>query len=415
MPTHLRSPLAPKTGLKVYPVHGVRLATQATGLRYKGRDDFLLAVFAEGTSVAGVFTLSLASAAPVRWCRKILGQGRARALLVNAGNANAATGKPGEALAVQSARAVAAALKTSPSQVYLASTGIIGQPLPKNALAHFVPGAVKKLSNKPSSAPWQKAGCAIMTTDTFPKVVSRHAKIGGKTVTITGLAKGSGMIAPNMATLLAFMFTDAAIPAPVLQTLLKSGVAGSFNAITVDSDTSTNDTLLAFATGAVAHAKISSATDAKLRDFTRVFQEVLVELAQLVVRDGEGAQKFITIDVTGALNDKAAHNIAMAIANSPLVKTALAASDANWGRILAAAARSGEKMNQDRFKVSMGGIPICHDGGLLKNYNEAPVARHLKGREITLVFDAGVGKGKARVWTCDLTHGYIEINAGYRS
>jgi glutamate N-acetyltransferase/amino-acid N-acetyltransferase len=410
---HPLSPLAPKKPKPLAPVRGMQLSTLQSNLRYKNRDDYLLAAFDAGTTVAGVFTQSLAAAAPVQWCQRIMMRGEARALLVNAGNANAATGKPGQALVLASAKAVGAALKCPPSSVYIASTGIIGQPLKPQALAQFVPAAVKKLGATP--AHWAKAARAIMTTDTFPKFITRKAKIGGKAVTISGFCKGSGMIAPNMATLLAFVFTDAAIPQAVLNQLLKASVDKSFNAITVDGDTSTNDTLLAFATGKVAHPKISSVKDAKLRDFAAKFEDVLVEMAQLIVRDGEGAQKLITIDVVGAASDKAAKQIAFTIANSPLVKTALAAADANWGRILAAAGRSGEKMSQARFNVSMGSIPICKKGGLVKNYNEAPIAKHLAGKEISIVFDAAVGKGKARVWTCDLTHGYIDINASYRS
>lgn len=413
MQKHPRSPLAPRKPQRLKPVRGVRLATLQSNLRYKGRDDFLLAEFAEGTSVAGVFTQSLALAAPVQWCRRILRKGSARALLVNAGNANAATGKAGWALAETSAQAVAKALDISSREVYLASTGIIGQPLPKNALANFVPGAAKRLNKSPAA--WMKAARAIMTTDTFVKTASRTAKIGGKRVTVSGFVKGSGMIAPNMATLLAFVFTDAAIPAKVLQKLLSVAVDKSFNSITVDGDTSTNDTLLVFATGQAKHAKISSAAEGRLRDFTRALEEVLTELAQLVARDGEGAQKFVTVDVTGAASDKAARNIALTIANSPLVKTALAAGDANWGRVLAAAGRAKERMNLSRVKIAMGRIPICRNGGLVANYDERPVTKHLKGREISLSFDAGVGKGRARVWSCDLTHGYIDINASYRS
>jgi glutamate N-acetyltransferase / amino-acid N-acetyltransferase len=412
---HPKSPLAPKKPVALRPVRGVRLSTLCTGLRYKGRDDLMLARFDKETVVAGVLTQSLASAAPVQWCRKILGGGKARALLVNAGNANAATGKFGESIVRLSVESVAAAVECQKNEVFLASTGIVGQPLPKYGFGPFVPDLAKKLQKKTGASVWPKAARAIMTTDTFPKFTSRTARIGGKKVTISGFCKGSGMIAPNMATLLAFVFTDATLPSRVLQGLLNEGVEKSFNSITVDGDTSTNDTLLAFATGAVKHPPVLFAADAKLRDFVRAFNEVLVEMAQLVVRDGEGAQKFITLDITGAASDKAARKIGLTIGNSPLVKTALAAGDANWGRILAAAGYSGERMNQKRAAVSMGGIPICRKGEQVRNYDEAPVARHLKGREIFITLDVGVGKGKARVWTCDLTHGYIDINASYRS
>ena len=411
---HPISPLAPKKPVKALPVKGVRLAVLQSNLRYKNRDDFLLAAFAPGTAVAGVFTESLAPAAPVLWCRAVMGN-TARALVVNAGNANAATGEVGQDIVIATAKAAASALKCAPAEIFQASTGIIGQPLKKNALADFVPKAASLLSKGHDSAAWDKAARAIMTTDTFPKLVSRSVKIGGVPVTISGFCKGSGMIAPNMATLLAFVFTDAAIPSKILQEMLKNGVEKSFNSTTVDGDTSTNDTLMAFATGTAKHAPIKSAKDAKLKDFSSAFEELLIEMAQLVIRDGEGATKFVTIDVTGAASDKAAKQIGLTIANSPLVKTALAASDANWGRVLAAAGRAGEKMDQTRASISMGGLPIYKNGELIKNYNEKPVAKHLKGQNISIAFDAGVGKGKARVWTCDLTHGYININASYRS
>jgi glutamate N-acetyltransferase/amino-acid N-acetyltransferase len=394
----------------------VRLATLVTNIRYKNRDDLLLAEFPAGTSVAGVFTQTLAAAAPVQWCRKVLKSGEARALLVNAGNANAATGKAGEALLQTTVDAVAKAVSCKKSEVFIASTGIVGQPLPKDRIAAFVPTIAKKaLHGKPTSKIWVKAAGAIKTTDTFTKWVTRTAKIGGKQVSITGFAKGSGMIAPNMATLLAFVFTDAAISADALQKMLNEATDKSFNSITVDGDTSTNDTLLVFATGAAKNTEIANAADRQLRDFRTAFESLLSELAQLVVRDGEGAQKFITIDVTGAVSDKAARGIGLTIANSCLVKTAIAGEDANWGRILAAAGRSGEKIDMRYARVAMGGVPIARNGQQIKGYDEKPVAKHLKGRIIDIAVDAGVGKGKARVWTCDLTHGYIDINASYRS
>ena len=410
---HPRSPLAPKkpTGLK--PVRGVQLATLATGLRYVGRDDLLLAVMPEGTTVAGMFTQSTTAAAPVGWCRLLLKDKKARALLVNAGNANAATGKAGLALLEESVRAVAIETGCNPAEVFIASTGIIGRPLPKRAIADFVPVISKKL--KTDAAIWAKASRAILTTDTFAKTVSRTIKIKGKTVTLSGFGKGSGMIAPNMATMLGFVFTDAAIDADVLQQIVKAATDKSFNSITVDGDTSTNDTLLVFATGQAGHDKISKLQSKEGRIFEGALEAVLMELAQLIVRDGEGAQKLITIDVTGAASDKAARIHALTIANSPLVKTAIAGEDANWGRILGAAGRSGERLNPSKIKVSIGGHVICRNGEQIKNYNEAPVAKVMKSRDVHIVLDVGVGKGKARVWTCDLTHGYIDINGSYRS
>ncbi len=415
MSKHPRSPLAPKKPAALKPVRGVQLATLATGLRYVGRDDLLLAVMPEGTTVAGMFTQSTTAAAPVAWCRLLLKDKKARALLVNAGNANAATGKAGIALLEESVRAVALENGCNPGEVFIASTGIIGRPLPKRAIANFVPAISKKLKPKTDAAAWAKASRAIMTTDTFAKPVSRTIKIQGKSVTISGFAKGSGMIAPNMATMLGFVFTDASVSAGVLQTIVKSTTDKSFNSITVDGDTSTNDTLLVFATGKAGHDQITKLESKDGRVFAAALEAVLMELAQLIVRDGEGAQKLITIDVTGAASDKAARIHALTIANSPLVKTAIAGEDANWGRILGAAGRSGERLNPSKVKVSIGGYTICRNGEQIKGYDETPVAKYMKGRDIHIVLDVGVGKGKARVWTCDLTHGYIDINGSYRS
>ncbi len=411
---HPRSPLAPKKTAKLKPVRGVQLATLATGLRYVGRDDLLLAVMPAGTTVAGMFTRSTTAAAPVAWCRLLLKDKKARALLINAGNANAATGKAGIALLEESVRAVALSTGCNPAEVFIASTGIIGRPLPKKAIANFVPAIAKKLKLADAKT-WEKASKAILTTDTFPKTVSRSVKINGKTITLSGFAKGSGMIAPNMATMLGFVFTDASIDAGVLQKMVKPATDKSFNSITVDGDTSTNDTLLVFATGAAGNTKITKADSRDGKAFTVALEAVLMELAQLIVRDGEGAQKLVTIDVTGAENDRAARMHALTIANSPLVKTAIAGEDANWGRILGAAGRSGERLNMSRVKVSIGGHVICKNGEQLKNYDETPVAKYMKGRAVHIELDVGIAKGKACVWTCDLTHGYIDINGSYRS
>ena len=406
-----RSPLAPADAPALPPVAGVRLAARACGVRYKDHTDVCLLAFDPGTTVAGVFTQSLTAAAPVERCRKHLRGGKARAVLVNSGNANAFTGKAGTASVDRTVKAVAAQLGCKPTEVFVASTGVIGEPLPDERIT----AALQELAADLRSDRWAEAAAAIMTTDTFPKLVTRTAVIDGTPVTINGIAKGSGMIAPDMATMLAFLATDAKIPAPVLQALLAGGADRSFNSTTVDSDTSTSDTLLLCATGQAKHRPVKAAGDRHLADFRAKLEELLVELACLVVRDGEGAQKFIAIDVTGAASDKAARRIGMAIANSPLVKTAIAGGDANWGRIVMAVGKAGEKADRDRLRIAIGDVTIAEKGQRRDGYDETPVAQHIRGREIAIAVDVGVGKGRARVWTCDLTHGYIDINADYRS
>jgi glutamate N-acetyltransferase/amino-acid N-acetyltransferase len=288
---------------------------------------------------------------------------------------------------------------------------VIGERLPTDVLLAALPGAVARLQ----ADSWQSAARAIMTTDTFPKGATRTAKIGETSVTICGIAKGSGMIAPDMATMLSFIATDAKIPAAALQKLLSKGNAKSFNCVTVDSDTSTSDTVLLFATGQAKHPRVPAEGSPILKEFARALDEVLHELALMVARDGEGAQKFITIDVTGAVSAKSAHRVAMAIANSPLVKTAVAGEDANWGRIVMAVGKAGEPADRDKLSVAMGGVWMAREGGVIPDYDEAPVVAHMKGREVQITVDLGLGRGKARVWTCDLTHGYIDINGSYRS
>jgi len=406
-----RSPLAPEASPTLPPIAGVRLAARACGVRYKGRTDVCLMAFDPGTTVAGVFTRSLTASAPVERCRKHLKGGKARAILVNSGNANAFTGKTGTASVDRTVKAVAAQLGCKPTEVFVASTGVIGEPLPDERIT----AALRDLAGDLQAGAWAAAAAAIMTTDTFAKLVTRTAEIDGIPVTINGIAKGSGMIQPDMATMLAFVATDAQVSAAVLQALLVRGADHSFNAITVDSDTSTSDTLILCATGQARHRAVKTAGDRRLADFRAKLEELLVELACLVVRDGEGAQKFITIDVTGAASDKAARRIALAVANSPLVKTAIAGGDANWGRIVMAVGKAGEKADRDRLRIGIGGVTIAEKGQRRPSYDEAPVAQHIKGRDIAIAIDVGVGKGKARVWTCDLTHGYIDINADYRS
>jgi glutamate N-acetyltransferase / amino-acid N-acetyltransferase len=406
-----RSPLAPEASPTLPPIAGVRLAARACGVRYKDRTDVCLMAFDPGTTVAGVLTRSLTAAAPVECCRKHLKGGRARAILVNSGNANAFTGKGGTASVDRTVKAVAGQLGCKPTEVFVASTGVIGEPLPDERIT----AALRDLADDLKVDAWPAAAAAIMTTDTFPKLVTRTAAIDGVPVTINGIAKGSGMIAPDMATMLAFLATDAKLPATVLRPLLARGADRSFNCITVDSDTSTSDTLILCATGQAKHRAVRTAGDRHLADFRAMLDDLLVELACLVVRDGEGAQKFITIDVTGAASDKAARRIGLAVANSPLVKTAIAGGDANWGRIVMAVGKAGEKADRDRLRIAIGGVTIAENGQRRPNYDEAPVAQHIKGRDIAIAIDVGVGKGKARVWTCDLTHGYIDINADYRS
>jgi glutamate N-acetyltransferase/amino-acid N-acetyltransferase len=372
----------------------------------------LVAVLAPDTQVAGVFTQSKTAAAPVAWCRRRLKSGTAHVLVVNSGNANAFTGKAGVEAARAVAASAAAAVGCRARDVFLASTGVIGEPLP----ADRVIALLAALIENSAAGGWRQAAEAIMTTDTYPKLATASARIGGRKVTINGIAKGSGMIAPDMATMLAFVFTDAHLSSGVLQDLLSAGVKASFNAITVDSDTSTSDTLLLFATGkGVAHPAIAKANDKRLADFRKKLDGVLLDLALQVVRDGEGAQKLIRIDVTGAQTDAAAHRVGMAIANSPLVKTAIAGSDANWGRIVMAVGKAGEKADRDRLRIAFGGHVVAEKGRRAAGYDEARATRAVSGRTVEIAVDLGIAKGKARVWTCDLTEGYIRINGSYRS
>ncbi len=393
------------------PVAGVRLGAIAAGIRYKGRNDVVMAELAAGTTVAGVFTSSKCPGAPIDWCRAILPAGKARAVVVNAGNANVFTGKAGADACKATAAAAAKLVGCPQKQVFLASTGVIGEVLPHDKLTAALPQLHAGLTEDR----WEEAARGIMTTDTFPKGVTRTARIGDSEVRISGMAKGSGMIAPDMATMLCFIFTDAKIPAPALQALLSKGVETSFNCTTVDSDTSTSDTVMVFATGQARHPRVSDEGGKILADFARALNEVLLDLALQVVRDGEGAQKLMRIDVTGATSAKSAKKIALAIANSPLVKTAIAGEDANWGRIVMAVGKAGEPADRDRISVGIGGTWMARDGGVVAGYDETPVVAHMKGREVDIAVDIGLGRGKATVWTCDLTHGYIDINGSYRS
>src|SRR5476651_1675057 len=414
------SPLAPTDVPAMPAIAGVKLATAAAGIRYKGRTDVLLAVMDKGTTVAGVFTQSKCPSAPVEWCRARLPRGGsskggfARALVVNSGNANAFTGKTGRQSTTLTASIAARAVGCSANEVFLASTGVIGEPLDATKF-HGVLGA---LAQQAQPGEWMSAAKAIMTTDTFPKVATATVKLGKARVTINGMAKGSGMIMPDMATMLAFVFTDAPITASALQSLVKAGVEDTFNAVTVDGDTSTSDTLLVFATGAAAAngaPKISRANDPRLKAFTKAFQTVLADLAEQVARDGEGARKLVEIIVEGAVSKKSARKIAMSVANSPLVKTAIAGEDANWGRVVMAVGKAGEPANRDKLSIWIGGIRVAHKSAREPSYDEATVSAEMKKPEIYLKVALGLGKGRDRVLTCDLTKEYIAINGDYRS
>ncbi len=405
------SPLAPASFPLLPPIAGVRLMTAAAGIRYQGREDVLVLVLDEGTTAAGVLTQSKCPSAPVEWCRDVLPRGTARAVLVNSGNANAFTGRRGREATRLSAQSVAQALGCAPEDVLLASTGVIGEPLAAERFASVVGDMVRDA--RPEL--WELAARAIMTTDTFAKGATATAKIGDVEVRINGIAKGSGMIAPDMATMLAFLATDAPIAASVLHDVLSSAVRGSFNAITVDGDTSTSDTLLFLATGAAQAARIESASDPRLGPFREAVNAVLLDLAQQVVRDGEGATKFVEIDVSGAVSDASARRIAMSIANSPLVKTAIAGEDANWGRVVMAVGKAGEPADRDLLTIWFGPHRVAKDGERDPAYSETAVSEYMKGQELTIRAEIGLGNGHDRVWTCDLTHAYIDINADYRT
>ena len=405
------SPLAPKTPPRLPAIAGVRLATAQAGIRYRDRTDVMLAVFDTDTSVAGVFTRSKCPSAPVEWCRAQIKGGRARALIVNSGNANAFTGKSGRQACALTAKFAAAAIGCKSSQVFLASTGVIGEPLDASAFERVMTGLAADA--KPGG--FDGAAKAIMTTDTFPKLATARARLGGTEVTINGFAKGAGMIAPDMATMLAFVFTDAPIAAPALQALLREGVVDTFNAVTVDGDTSTSDTVRAFATGAAPAPRISRGSDPRLPAFRKAFNAVLADLAEQIARDGEGARKLVEIIVEGAVSKTSARRIALSIANSPLVKTAIAGEDANWGRVVMAVGKAGEPADRDRLSIWFGGTRVAHRGARDPSYDEAAVSAAMKRPEISLKVALGLGKGRDRVLTCDLTKEYVAINGDYRS
>jgi glutamate N-acetyltransferase / amino-acid N-acetyltransferase len=408
------SPLAPASFPAMPPVPGVRLATAAAGIRYAGRTDVLLVLLDRGTAVAGVFTRSKCPSAPVDWCRARMRRGAARALVVNSGNANAFTGKSGRAATELTAKLASGAAGCEPDDVLLASTGVIGEPLDAMKFADVI----DRLVDDAAPGGWDRAAQAIMTTDTFAKGAAAVVRLGASAVTICGVAKGAGMIAPDMGTMLSFVFTDAPIAPAVLRGLLRQGVEDTFNAVTIDGDTSTSDTLLVFATGAAAArgvAKITSMGDQRLAAFRKGFAAVLANLAEQVARDGEGARKLVEIIVEGAKSKRSARRIALSIANSPLVKTAIAGEDANWGRVVMAVGKAGEPADRDRLSIWFNGIRVAHKGERDPAYDEAAVSEAMKKPEITLKVGLGLGKGRDRVLTCDLTKEYVAINGDYRS
>ena len=408
------SPFAPETLVQLPPIEGVAFATAEAGIRYKGRTDLMVARLAAGTTAAGVLTRSKTCSAPVLWCRDSLKTGRARVLVVNSGNANAFTGKRGSDATRMTAEAAAKAAGCAPDEVYVASTGVIGEPLEADKFTHLLDGLVA------AAAPdaFDPAARAIMTTDTYPKLATRRVEIDGVAVTINGFCKGAGMIAPDMATMLCFIFTDAVIAAPALQEMVAEHAATTFNCMTVDGDTSTSDTCLLFATGAAAgrgQKPVTSASDARAAAFSAALHDLMRDLAIQVARDGEGISKFVTFEIEGAESWAAARRIALACANSPILKTAIAGEDPNWGRVVMAIGKAGEAADRDRLSIWFGPHLVADKGERAAAYVEKTVAAYMKNGEILIRADVGVGTAKATVWTCDLTHDYVSINADYRS
>ncbi|QJQ33021.1 bifunctional glutamate N-acetyltransferase/amino-acid acetyltransferase ArgJ [Sphingomonas lacunae] len=404
------SPLAPTHFPDLPAIAGVTL--RVARARYKNWDrcDLTYVELAEGTAVAGVTTRNLCCSTEVEMCREGIARGSARALIVNAGNSNAFTGYRGREAVELIMTAVSGHLGCAKEDVFVCSTGVIGVPLPKDKARDGLAAAFEA-----SPCTWEEAANTILTTDTFAKGAMAQAVIGDRTVNIVGIAKGSGMIAPDMATMLAYVFTDAAVEPAILQAMLSSANRDTFNSITVDSDTSTSDTLLVFATAKAGNPIIRRMDDCGADALAAAIRSVCRDLAHQIVRDGEGASKFVAISVTGAKSDSSAKRIGLAIANSPLVKTAIAGEDANWGRVVMAVGKAGEPADRDRLAISFGDTVVARDGLPVDGYDETPVAAHLKGQDIRIHVDIGLGEGQATVWTCDLTHGYISINADYRS
>lgn len=409
------SPFAPQSLPEMPTIAGARFAAVEAGLRYQGRKDLMLAELAPGTVAAGVLTKSKTCSAAVSWCREQLAHGQARAIVVNAGNANAFTGAQGATAVSLTADAAAAAVSCKPEEVFIASTGVIGEPMDVSSFESLLKGMAPNVSE----AAWEDAARAIMTTDTYPKLTKAEATVGGRTVHIGGFVKGSGMIAPDMATMLGFIFTDAHIAQPVLQEMTSELADKTFNCITVDSDTSTSDTVLVFATGGAEGVapseQITDIASPEAKVFAEALHQVMLDLAQQVVRDGEGLSKFVEIQVTGAESDQAAHRIAMTMANSPILKAAFAGEDPNWGRVVMAVGKAGEAADRDKLRITFGDILVAENGLRHPAYTEEMGATYMKQAELRVSVDVGIGEGTATVWTCDLTHDYITINADYRS
>ena len=408
------SPLATKNFPKLPQVKGIIMGTAKSGTKYKGRKDIFTAIFEKGTTVAGAFTQSNIRAEPVEFCKKNIVDGSARVLAVNAGFANAFTGKKGKKINKSISKNIKKIVKCREKDIFICSTGVIGENIPLRPTNKAISQSLKISENK-----WESAAKSIMTTDTFPKAIGKKITIDNKEISIVGIAKGSGMISPNMATMLAFIFTDALIDKTVLQTILNIELRNSFNAITVDSDTSTNDTVLAFATGKAMTGKneriISRTSDSRLIKFREAFSEIMQDLAIQIVKDGEGAKKLIQIRVSGAENTSSAKKIARSVANSPLVKTAVGASDPNWGRIIMAIGKTKEKINPKKINLKIGSNIIIKDGEVSRSYSETRTKKYMRGKDILLDINLGIGNGFSQIWTCDLTEGYIKINADYRS
>ena len=407
-----RSPLAPASFPELPKVGGMSSAVHSLGMYKYERNDLMLVSFPQGASVGGVFTRSLTRSCDVDWCREALDKsgGKASALVVNAGNSNAFTFQHGIAKNNATLDAYEAASGKPRAECYIGATGVVGVPVKPGLIGDVLPGVWEKLT---PDTPWLTLAQAFMTTDTFPKGSGRQVTIGGKTISIAGIAKGSGMIAPNMATMLAYVFTDAPLTPQQCQWLTSQHANASFNCITVDGDTSTSDTCMLFATGAVELAE--EVVSEEFQTLSAAIGEVFMDLAHQIVRDGEGATKFVEIEVTGAMNDQSAKVIACSIANSPLIKTALAANDANWGRIVMGAGKALEPLNRDGMSVWIGDVLVAEGGQRSASYDEAKATAAVSGPEISIKVDVAVGSGQARVWTCDLTHGYVEINGAYRT